>query len=96
MIPWWVKWIGLGAVVVGLLWVGDTYGFNARNYAECQAETARRNAGVAASNATENKLHAEEQTKAAAARAAFDKASKGIGQCLLTGNQAAALNGIGE
>jgi len=40
--------------------------------------------------------HAAETAKSVADRAEFDKRSPSIGQCLLTGDQAAALNGIGE
>jgi hypothetical protein len=80
----------LGAVFVA----GDKYGWNARHYAQCKAETARRNADVAKVNASEEARHAEEEAKRKAARTAFDKTS--IGQCLLTGDMAAALNGIGE
>jgi hypothetical protein len=94
------RYVAGGAVVLAVLaavfFAGDRYGFNASNYAACKSETERRNAAVSAVNADEMKRHADEAAKRAAARAAFDEASKGIGQCLLTGDQAAALNGIGE
>jgi hypothetical protein len=94
------RYVAGGAVVLAVLaavfFAGDRYGFNASNYAACKSETERRNAAVSAVNADETRRHAEEEAKRAADRAAFDKASKGIGQCLLTGDQAAALNGIGE
>lgn len=103
MIPWGLllnRYVAGGAVVLAVLvaafFAGDRYGFNASKYAACKSETARRNAAVSAVNADEVKRHADEEAKRAADRAAFDKASKGIGQCLLTGDQAAALNGIGE
>jgi hypothetical protein len=96
MIPWWV---GGGAVVMVLgftFWAGDNYGWSAREYAKCKTATARRNAAISSANRTEIAKHAEEEAKRAADRKAFDKAARGIGQCLLTGDQAAALNGIGE
>ena len=80
----------LGAAFVA----GDKYGWNARHYAACKAETARRNADVAKVNADEEARHADEEARRKAQREAFAKTS--IGQCLLTGDMAAALNGIGE
>lgn len=80
----------LGATFV----VGDKYGFNARRFADCKMETARRNAAVAKVNADEEAKHTTEEARRKAQREAFSKAS--IGQCILTGDMAAALNGIGE
>ena len=80
----------LGAVFIA----GDKYGRSAKGLAACKTETARRNAAVAEVNADETKRHADDEAKRKAQRAAFAKTS--IGQCLLTGDQAAALNGIGE
>lgn len=87
---------GIVAVVVfgAVFFAGDHYGFNARKYADCRAETARRNAAVAAVNASEEARHAAEEARRRAQRETFAKTP--IGQCLLTGDQAAALNGIGE
>jgi hypothetical protein len=94
MLPWWMPWVGGGVAVVAIFWAGDNYGYNARQYAACKAETARRNDAISKVNTDETKRHAGEEAKRSTDRAAFDKAS--IGQCLLTGDQAAALNGIGE
>lgn len=92
------RYTAVGLVALTVLWatfiVGDNYGWNARHYAACKAETARRNADVAKVNADETKRHADEEGRRKAQREAFAKTS--IGQCLLTGDQAAALNGIGE
>ncbi len=82
----------LGAV----FWAGDHYGWNVRSYAECKSETQRRNDAVALGNAIEEKRHAVEEARRLSARNAFNSQSPSIGQCLLTGDQAAALNGIGE
>ena len=94
--PWWVGWVGAGLVVTAIFWAGDNYGWNAHQYAKCKTETARRNAAVARVNADELKRQIIEAAKRIEARNAFNAVSPSIGQCLLTGDQAAALNGIGE
>lgn len=92
------RYTGAGLVMLTMLAAafiaGDKYGFNARNYAACKTATARRNAAISAVNRSEEARHAAEEAKRKAQRDAFSKSS--IGQCLLTGDQAAALNGIGE
>ena len=94
------RWTAGGLVVLTVLgatfFAGDHYGFNARKYAACRVETARRNAAVERSNVIEERRHADEEARRALARSEFAKRSTGIGQCVLTGEQAAALNGIGE
>lgn len=92
------RYTGAALIVVTILaavfFAGNHYGPNARKYAACKSETERRNAAISAANRIEEARHAEEEKRRAAAREAFDRQS--IGQCLLTGDQAAALNGIGE
>ena len=88
--------LGILAVLGAVFWAGDRYGFNARSYAQCKSETQRRNDAVALGNAIEEKRHVAEEARRLSARNAFNSQSSSIGQCLLTGDQAAALNGIGE
>lgn len=94
--PWWIGGAAVVAVLSGVFWAGDNYGWSAHRYAECQAETERRNAAVAKVVTDEEARHASEEAKRAANRAAFAKRAPSIGQCILTGDMAAALNGIGE
>ncbi len=42
--------LGILAVVAAVFFAGDRYGFNARKYADCKAETSRRNAAISAVN----------------------------------------------
>lgn len=92
------RYTGAGLVILTILaavfFAGNHYGPNARKYAACRHETERRNTAIAAANRLEEARHAAEEAKRKAARDAFNKQS--VGQCLLTGDQAAALNGIGE
>ncbi len=94
------RYTAVGLVVATVLgatfFAGDKYGFSSRKYAACKTETARRNAAVAKVNFDEERRHSAEEQSRAQSRAEFDKRASSIGQCLLTGDQAAALNGIGE
>jgi hypothetical protein len=98
--PWFINRYTVGglltiAVVLAIFWAGDKYGWNARQYAACKAETARRNAAVAGANALEEARHGAEEAKRAAARAQFARCP-GIQQCILTPETAACLNLIGD
>ena len=94
------RYTAVGLVIATVLgatfFAGDKFGFNARHYAHCKTETARRNAEVAKVNASEDARHAAEEARRLAAREAFNARIPSIGQCLLTGDMAAALNGVGE
>jgi hypothetical protein len=94
MIPWWGYWIAAGLVVSAIFWAGDNYGLNARRYADCKAETERRNADVAKVNSEEEKRHALEEEQRRAERAKFSNCPKQ--QCLVSVETAGCLNGIGE
>lgn len=103
MIPWALLlncYTAAGLVILTVLGAtfiaGDKHGFNSRKYAACQTETARRNADVARVNVSEEARHAAEEARRLEARNAFNARGSSIGQCIITGDQAAALNGIGE
>jgi hypothetical protein len=93
MLPWWVPWVGGGVAVVAIFWAGDNYGYNARQYAACKAETARRNSDVAKVNTEETARHAVEETERQAARTAF-ATCPGVQSCPLTADTAACLNNL--
>ena len=92
------RWTAGGLIILTVLgaafFAGDKYGFNARKYADCKSETARRNAAIAAVNADEEAKYAAEEAARKSARAEFGKCP-GIQQCILTPETAACLNLIG-
>ena len=83
------------AVLAAVFFAGDRYGFNARKYAACKTETARRNAAISAVNRSEQQRHAAEEERRAHASRAF-ASCKDIQQCILTKETAACLNLLGE
>jgi hypothetical protein len=91
MLPWWIPWVGGGVAVVAVFWAGDNYGWNARQYAKCQALTEQRNADIAVVNRSEEAKHDDESRKAEEARIAFGKCP-GVQSCVLTADTAACLN----
>lgn len=79
------------ALVAGVFWAGDHYGFNAHRYANCKTETARRNAAIAAVNRSEDLRHAQEEERRAHASQAFANCPD-IQSCILTKETAQCLD----
>ena len=87
--------LAIFAVAAAVFFAGDRYGFNARKYAACKVETARRNAAISAVNKDETALHAKEEAKRKLQDKAFSSC-KGMQQCILTAATADCLNIIRE
>ena len=83
--------IAILTVLAGIFWAGDHYGFNAKRYADCKAETARRNDAIERVNKMETARHATEEAARLRQIKAFADCP-GIQQCLLTKETAACLN----
>lgn len=88
----WINGLLIGGAAIFLLWVGDEYGFNARKAAKCEAATQQRNAEIALANRIENAAHAIETAEREEADQVFSAAGKNLPQCILTKEQADALN----
>jgi hypothetical protein len=89
------RWALGGAAIIAVLaaafFAGDRYGFNARKYAACKTETARRNAAISAANREEERRHALEEERRMHQSNAFAQCP-GIQQCILTKETAACLD----
>ena len=83
--------IAILTVLAGIFWAGNIYGPNARHYADCKAETARRNDAIDRVNKMETARHANEEAARLRQIKAFADCP-GIQQCLLTKETAACLN----
>src|SRR3990167_1727193 len=83
--------IAILTVLAAILWAGDHYGFNAKRYADCKAETARRNDAIDRVNKIETARHVNEELARLRQIKAFADCP-GIQQCLLTKETAACLN----
>ena len=88
---------GLGILIVlsAVFFAGDRYGFNARKYAACKVETARRNAAIAAVNRSEEARHAAEEARRKQMAKEF-MACPNIQSCPLTKETAACLELLSE
>ena len=83
--------IAILTVLPPIFWAGNIYGPNAKRYAECKAETARRNDAIDRVNKLETARHANEEVARLRQIKAFADCP-GIQQCLLTKETAACLN----
>ena len=83
--------IAILTVLAAIFWAGDHYGFNAKRYADCKAETARRNDAIDRVNKIETARHVNEELARLRQIKAFADCP-GIQQCLLTKETAACLN----
>jgi len=85
--------------IVGILgasaYMGNAYGPNAKAYAKCQAETARRNAAIARVNASEEAAHAREEAARTAAGQAFMQC-RNMQTCILTAETVRCLTLLSE
>lgn len=79
------------AVLTAAFWAGDRYGFNARAYAKCKTETARRNSAIETVNKDETEKHKAEEVLRAKAAKAFASCPN-IQSCILTRETAACLD----
>ena len=87
--------VAIFAVLAAVFFAGDRYGFNARKYAACKAETARRNAAISAVNADETEKHKAEEIKRKKQAKAF-ASCPGIQQCPLTKETSVCLELLSE
>lgn len=88
----WINGILIGGAAIFLLWVGDEYGFNARKAAKCEAATEQRNAAIALANRIENAAHEIETAEREEADRVFGETAETLPACILTKEQADALN----
>lgn len=88
----WIGPIAMVLVAVFLFWAGDTYGRNARLYAEVVAAARVRNADLQRLNQSQSQAAEDEARRFAASDKAFQDALRSVGQCILTKAQAEALN----
>lgn len=91
--------IGLGILAVYSLFMfslGNKHGSNAREVARYRAEIAAKNTQIVALNSTLERERAEAEAKAAQEDEAFSRTLPGLGKCILSKEQAEALNKIGS
>lgn len=94
IVPWWAQLGAVGLVLTAVFVAGDRYGWSAQQYARCQQITQRRNRQIRSVVRTETQMHAADEARWAKDLADFKKQS--VGRCVITGDQAAALNGVGD
>ena len=87
---------GLAVVILGLLWVGNTYGPNGRWRVNREAEDAARNAALEYITAQEERMGPAIDAAAAVANREFSELAVGLPECIADPAQANALNVIKE
>lgn len=96
LVPWWVN-LGVGAAaVLGLLFLGDAYGFHAHRLAKLEAQNQARNDAVDYQAEHDEAALAAKDIADRAADRQFDAARRHVNQCVTDAAQTAVINLVRE